>query len=210
MKKFIINLGLFLCLVAMAGCAAGSTPTQPPDLSTPPEQNPPVATPGSGSGTICTAEYKPVCGYVPVQCITAPCYPVPQTFSNDCEATAGKAVATTPGECASNLKSDDPRVVAPLPNETVVSPIMVTGSAPGTWYFEGVFSVDIVDDKDKVLGTAVLTATTDWMTTDFVPFTGTLTFTKPAGVATGALIFKNDNPSGLPENARSFRVPVTF
>jgi hypothetical protein len=52
-------------------------------------------------------------------------------------------------------------------------------------------------------------ASSDWMTTNMVPFTATLIFTaKPGEHAT--LIFKKDNPSGLPENAGEFRMPVTL
>lgn len=48
---------------------------------------------------MCTKEYRPVCGYVQVQCIKAPCYPVPQTFGNACEARAAHAINVTEGEC---------------------------------------------------------------------------------------------------------------
>lgn len=34
----------------------------------------------------CTKEYAPVCGLVSVQCVTTPCNPVPETFSNGCSA----------------------------------------------------------------------------------------------------------------------------
>lgn len=46
----------------------------------------------SNSGTMCTADYTPVCGKVQVQCVTAPCDPVWETFSNAC--TAHNAWAT--------------------------------------------------------------------------------------------------------------------
>lgn len=35
---------------------------------------------------LCTQEYKPVCGMQEVQCIKAPCNPVPVTYSNLCMA----------------------------------------------------------------------------------------------------------------------------
>ena len=48
----------------------------------------------------CTLEYAPVCGLVEVQCIKAPCYPVPETFSNGCSACAqGNVTSYTEGEC---------------------------------------------------------------------------------------------------------------
>jgi len=49
---------------------------------------------------VCTQEYKPVCGTVEVQCITEPCEPVKQTFSNSCFACGNSLTESyTPGEC---------------------------------------------------------------------------------------------------------------
>ncbi len=48
----------------------------------------------------CTMEYMPVCGSVQVQCITAPCNPIRETFSNNCMARASNATNITTGACA--------------------------------------------------------------------------------------------------------------
>lgn len=53
----------------------------------------------ASEGIACTMEYAPVCGSVQVQCITAPCNPVRQTFSNTCMAQASNATDITVGEC---------------------------------------------------------------------------------------------------------------
>mgnify|MGYP000197478753 CR=1 FL=1 len=48
----------------------------------------------------CVTLYNPVCGEVHVQCITAPCPPVYQTFPNSCEACRNSLVESyTQGEC---------------------------------------------------------------------------------------------------------------
>lgn len=47
----------------------------------------------------CTMQYAPVCGSVEVQCIRAPCYPVRQTFGNQCMANISNATNITVGEC---------------------------------------------------------------------------------------------------------------
>jgi len=48
----------------------------------------------------CTKEYMPVCGQVQVQCITTPCPPIMQTFSNKCMACANSlTISYTEGAC---------------------------------------------------------------------------------------------------------------
>ncbi len=51
-------------------------------------------------GVVCTEIYAPVCAVVEVQCVTAPCDPVKETYSNSCFADADVHVLTyTEGEC---------------------------------------------------------------------------------------------------------------
>jgi hypothetical protein len=51
----------------------------------------------------CTEEYAPVCGAVEVQCIKAPCNPVPKTYPNSCFACMDKSVQSyTAGACTTN------------------------------------------------------------------------------------------------------------
>lgn len=54
----------------------------------------------SKAAQMCTMEYAPVCGLVAVQCVTTPCNPVPETFSNGCSACAqGNVISYTRGAC---------------------------------------------------------------------------------------------------------------
>lgn len=49
---------------------------------------------------VCIEIYQPVCGVVNVQCITEPCDPVEETFSNSCFACSNSLVESyTEGEC---------------------------------------------------------------------------------------------------------------
>ncbi|MEX0919293.1 MAG: Gmad2 immunoglobulin-like domain-containing protein [Parcubacteria group bacterium] len=101
------------------------------------------------------------------------------------------------------------RVTTPTPNTQVASPLTVTGEARGQWYFEADFPVRLFDGNGTEIALGIATAQGDWMTTEFVPFTATLSFPPPSTV-TGTLVFEKDNPSGLPENADQWVVPVRF
>ncbi|MCR4333711.1 MAG: hypothetical protein NUV60_01660 [Patescibacteria group bacterium] len=43
-------------------------------------------TPEQRNADVCTADYTPVCATVQIQCITTPCDPIQETFSNSCNA----------------------------------------------------------------------------------------------------------------------------
>ena len=105
--------------------------------------------------------------------------------------------------------SDLIKVDAPLPDTAITSPLKVNGQARGTWYFEASFPVKLLGTDEEILATAPAQAQGEWMTTDWVPFSVELKFTKPAGQA-GWLVLEKDNPSGLPESAAELRIPIKF
>lgn len=94
----------------------------------------------------------------------------------------------------------------------IASPLVLKGAARGTWFFEGSFPVDVVDGEGVVLGTGIATAQGEWMTTEYVPFTAQVSFTRPSSPhhMKGILILRRDNPSGLPENSDAFEIPITL
>jgi hypothetical protein len=102
------------------------------------------------------------------------------------------------------------RVAVPEPNQRITSPLRVTGEARGTWYFEASFPLTLVDWDGRIIAEGYAEAQSDWMTENFVPFTGTLTFTKPPFGERGAVIFHKDNPSGLPEHDAALEIPIRF
>jgi hypothetical protein len=106
-------------------------------------------------------------------------------------------------------KDDLITVSSPLPGATITSPLIITGRARGTWYFEASFPVILKDAAGNILAQTPAQAQGDWMTADYVPFAATLQFTAPAG-GQGTLILKKDNPSGQPENDDELSIPVTF
>lgn len=112
-------------------------------------------------------------------------------------------------EAVETSKDDLIIVKHPAPFQAVKSPLTVAGEARGNWYFEASFPLTITDSKGAAIAEHYATAQGEWMTTDYVPFEGTIEFQKPAD-KTGFIIFRKDNPSGLPEHDNELRIPVVF
>ncbi len=112
--------------------------------------------------------------------------------------------------------SDRIIVTSPAPGANVASPLQVSGEARGNWFFEGSFPVVLTNWDGLIIAEGVATASGDWMTESFVPFTTTLTFTNPLTsgspeyMVKGTLILKRDNPSGLPEQDAALELPIRF
>ena len=118
-------------------------------------------------------------------------------INNDSNTPTGTATLSE-----GSISIDEPKA-----NATTTSPITLSGRARGNWFFEASAPVSVIDVSGKTLGSGHITATGDWMTTDYVPFTGSLAYT--AGTSTeGYLLFMNDNPSGDPSRSVSVRVPI--
>jgi len=101
-------------------------------------------------------------------------------------------------------------VDSPAAGALVTSPLKVRGAARGSWFFEGDFPLVLMDGRGKVVAKGFCTAKKEWMTDEFVPFEGTLEFKKPSAGDKGMLIFKRNNPTGLPEHDDALEVPVFF
>lgn len=100
----------------------------------------------------------------------------------------------------------------PLPGATIGSPLTVSGKARGNWFFEGSFPIVVVNWDGLIIGEGIATAEGEWMTTEYVPFSGRIfyTFDPTTPYNRGAVIFKKDNPSGLPEHDDAREVPIFF
>jgi hypothetical protein len=109
-----------------------------------------------------------------------------------------------------NCRSQHLIVDSPAPGDVISSPLEMSGMARGTWFFEGDFPVDLMNKYGKIIGQGFVTAQGEWMTEQFVPFTGTLTFVKPDTKESGLLVFRKDNPTGLPEHDDEAAIPVFF
>ena len=105
-------------------------------------------------------------------------------------------------------------ITYPTRDTVITSPLVVTGKARGSWYFEGDFPVVLTDWDGLIIAEGYAEAKGGWMTPAYVPFEATLNFSNPATdqdfTHRGALILKKDNPSGLPANDASVEIPIRF
>lgn len=130
--------------------------------------------------------------------------------------TTTAPVATPPQPTPTSTTVDDRQTKADLiqvfnlsTGQKIMSPIALTGKARGTWFFEASFPIALEDSRGREIAIAIAQADGEWMTTDFVNWHATLTFSNPAS-ATGTLVFKKDNPSGDPERDDALRIPIAF
>lgn len=108
-----------------------------------------------------------------------------------------------------NNLSDQIIVTDPVPDQLISSPLIITGEARGTWFFEATFPVNLLDSNGKVLALHYALTDENWMTEDFIPFTANIEFDDPE-TTTGFLILEKDNPSGMQEYAAQIEIPVRF
>jgi hypothetical protein len=119
------------------------------------------------------------------------------------------------GEVKSNenvpLLSDMIIIDSPKMGETITQGTLhVSGKARGSWYFEASAPFEVRGQDNELIKQSYITAQGEWMTTEFVPFKGEITFTVPDGMKSGFIVFRNDNPSGDPSRDKSVSIPVKF
>jgi hypothetical protein len=99
-------------------------------------------------------------------------------------------------------------VTSPKPNASVGKTFVVSGNAPGSWFFEASFPIKVVDADNNFIGNSIAQAQGDWMTTGQVTFSATVTIENYSGSAT--IVLLRDNPSGMPEHDDSVSIPVVI
>jgi len=100
-------------------------------------------------------------------------------------------------------------IYTPLSGTKVTSPLIISGRVPGSWSFEASFPISIQDSSGKVIAQNIAQLTGDWMTSELVPFTSTLSWTENKAT-NGFLVLRNDNPSGLKEKEDTLSIPINF
>ena len=153
--------------------------------------------------------------FIPIVIIIAAILIFVAVASKNTEPVPTPTVTTTPTPTVTITPTPTPTptpdvtVTTPKANSQISSPLAVTGKAPGTWFFEANLRLIARDANGLTLGSNGAQAQGEWMTSGPVAFKGIVTFTKPT-TPTGTLVIMNDNPSGLPQNDKSFSVPIRF
>lgn len=118
-------------------------------------------------------------------------------------------------------KSNFINVKSPQIGDEISSPLIISGRARGTWFFEGSFPITIVDWDGRIIKESYATAVLNpndpestWMTEEFVPFYAEIPFEVGEDVLAtntrGTIILKKANPSDLSENDDALEIPITF
>lgn len=128
-------------------------------------------------------------------------------YQGKCVTPDGRSFMQDMGN-GSSLK-DHIQVTIPKPQAKIKSPVSISGKARGTWFFEATFPIELIDANGNTLGKGIMRTDEEWMTENFVKFSGELAFEKPK-TKMGKLLLRNDNPSGLPENSKMLVIPINF
>ena len=99
------------------------------------------------------------------------------------------------------------RVTTPAANAAISSPLMISGAARGTWFFEGDFPVALYAEGGPILAESFGHSPEPWMTEEFIPFTAELTFDAPSGTHLQLELMLN-NPADDEGFDRSIIIPV--
>lgn len=102
----------------------------------------------------------------------------------------------------------DIRVQSPHVNQTVYSPLTITGEAKG-WYDGDVFFVQLINESGEVIGGALATASEDVVDDAYVPFTAEIIFDAQE-VNGGDIVFQKQKSSESAQSTGSFSFPVFF
>lgn len=135
--------------------------------------------------------------------------PIPTHPNDSITATTTQSAKPGPTTTIPVPLSSKVVVTTPSPSSHVGPSFIVAGQAPGQWFFEAQFPIQVRDAQGNVIGRATGSAQGDWQTTSLVTFTATMHIDSSYhGSAT--LILMKDNPSGLPENDDSVEIPIVI
>jgi len=137
---------------------------------------------------------------------------------NSCAASGFEIIETDPAQCRTPDGRTFTEAVVPAPEvlitepqiaQIVTSPLTIKGKVRGTWFFEANIPILLKDENGEVLAQMGYMTSENWQTSDYINVETTLKFPAPS-TDYGVLEIHNDNPSGMPENEKVYKVPIRF
>jgi hypothetical protein len=104
--------------------------------------------------------------------------------------------------------ADDLRIETPEPDARITSPLIASGVADNTWYFEAVFPAKLMAQDGTMIAEAPAIAASDWMAAGDVPFNIEMAFTVDQETH-ATLVLEEDMP-GENREPRQVRIPVVL
>ena len=138
----------------------------------------------------------------PTKTVLTKFFPTKTVYPPTCTTNTGQTFTQDIGNELD--KKNLAKVSSPRPGQKIASPLSISGSARGNWFFEGNLPIKLVDANGKTIASTTAESLGDWMTNDFVDFTATIKFKPPYG--SGKLIIQKSNPSNLPENSDQLEI----
>lgn len=147
--------------------------------------------------------------FVVIVIMTVVLFVIPTSPHPSVPTTATTTSGTTPATSTAPAEPLSAKVVvtSPQPKTHVGHTFTIAGVAPGGWFFEAQFPIQVRDSADNVVGRATGSAQGDWETENLVTFTATMNIDATFH-GSADLVLMKDNPSGLPENDDSVEIPI--
>jgi len=129
--------------------------------------------------------------------------------SNSESMAVMKNSITPQTQSAVALEAEGIKVTTPRSGQKIKSPMLISGEAVGSWYFEGEIPAILYNAQSEEIIRGNAKANGDWMTDQLVPFELTLEYDQPV-TSTGTLILRKNNPSGQDALNQSIEIPIKF
>lgn len=99
-------------------------------------------------------------------------------------------------------------IASPRADTKLTSPVVVRGTVPAGWMFEGTLPISLQEDNGKIIAQSQAKEVIPgaWQSGKPVEFTATLTFTK-SFLGLALLVVEKDNPSGNPKQSENYGAP---
>ncbi|KKP47245.1 MAG: hypothetical protein UR39_C0005G0058 [Candidatus Woesebacteria bacterium GW2011_GWA1_33_30] len=92
--------------------------------------------------------------------------------------------------------------------DKITSPVNISGTIDKSWTWEATFSIEILDSARKPLNSMPVSVNFENEVVSRGLFSISISFVTTA--QSGFIVVHADNPSGLPQNNKSFEIPIKF